>query len=734
MIKKLNASIVSVVFCAVLALAVSGTATAQLKPAYLDSQIKLDGFLSESAWQNAEPITGFTQQELVEGDPASEKTEVRMLFDDDTLYIGVMCYDNDPSGIIARQLRWDGDMDGDDNFALVIDTYNDKRTGFRFAVNPNGAQMDGAVTSGNILNSIVNTEWDAIWEARSAITAEGWSVEIAIPFKSLRFPTTDIQTWGINFRRIIRRKNEIALWRGWKRNQGLLLLSQAGTLQIAKQVKEGKQINVKPYVLGGFEEEHNTAKDNIVTRSDKDIDDITKVGLDVKYNITSNMTLDLTTNTDFAHIESDREVINLSRFDIYYPEKREFFLEGSDTFDFTQGGTRLFYSRRIGITPDPDRQDQRIIGGAKLTQKAGSYRLGVLTMQTEDKSGYPGANYSIIRAKKDVLEQSYIGFLATNKVDNDKHDNQIYGLDWILRTDKFLGDRNLDVQGYLSGSVTDGKMHESSAGRLYISYPNEFVDSFILYHALDEQFNPEMGFARVVGIKNYIWFTTIKPRPDIPFIKRLVLKPFNFNYTTDMDGVLLFRDVEIRPLGFETDSDDEFSFSVWNDYDYVYETDFSIFGYDINPGIYDNWYYDMQFRGSRRRNVAVDMSARWGDFFSGTRNTFSTAVTYKSGSHYSFTADAGYTKMNLVGKDIIAREYGTRIGIDISTRLSTSTFIQYNNETREINTNFRLRFIPTAGSDLYLVYNHLGYHDNREDEFITLRNAAMLKLDYIYRF
>ena len=729
---KLHAAIVSAAICVIFALAVSGSATAQIKPAYLDSQIKLDGFLSDSAWQSAEPITGFTQRELVEGDPASEKTEVRMLFDDDTLYIGVMCYDSDPSGIIARQLRRDGTSDGDDSFTFVIDTYNDKRTGFGFMLNPNGAKLDGAVTSGNILTSKVNTEWDAIWEVRSVIRAEGWSAEIAIPFKSLRFPTTEVQTWGINFRRIIRRKNEVVLWRGWKRNQGVFLLSQAGTLQIAKQVSQSKQIDVKPYILGGLEEEHNRVSDNVVTGSDKDMDDIMKIGLDVKYNITSNMTLDLTTNTDFAHIESDREVINLSRFDIYYPEKREFFLEGSDTFDFTQGGTRLFYSRRIGITPD--REDQRIIGGAKLTQKAGSYRLGVLTMQTEDKGGFPGANYSIIRAKKDVLEQSYIGFLATNKMDNDEHDNQVFGMDWILRTDKFLGDRNLDVQGYLSGSLTDGKMHESSAGRLYISYPDELIDSFILYHALDEQFNPEMGFARVVGIKNYIWFTTIKPRPDIPYIKRLLLKPFNFNYTTDMDGVLLFRDVEIRPLGFETDSDDEFNFSIKNDYDYVYETDFKIFGTSIDPGVYDNWYYTMQFSGSRRRKVAVNMSARWGDFFSGTRDSFSAAVTYKSGNHYSFSADAEYTKMNLAGKDNIAREYGTRIGIDISTLLSTSTFIQYNNETREINANFRLRFIPTDGSDLYLVYNHLGYHDNREDEFITLRNAAMLKLDYIYRF
>ncbi|MBN1290681.1 MAG: carbohydrate binding family 9 domain-containing protein [Candidatus Latescibacteria bacterium] len=705
--------------CIILAsLYFSGNVFAQVKPLYITDNIRLDGSLSDDAWKAAEPVSGFTQMELVEGDPASEKTEVRVLYNENTIYIGFMCYDSDPSGIIAKQLKRDGGQGSDDYVEVVFDTYHDMRTGFGFEVNPNGARFDASFRSGNSETSNINTEWDAIWDARSVITAEGWSTEIAIPFKSLRFPTSDVQTWGINFKRTIRRKNEITLWRGWKRNQGIWLLSQAGTMTIDKSIGRSRGIDVKPYILAGVEKEKG-----------KEIDDLTKVGLDLKYSITSNMILDLTTNTDFAHIESDREVINLSRFDIYYPEKREFFLEGSDTFDFTQGGTRLFYSRTIGITPS--RENQRILGGAKLTQKAGSYRLGVLTMQTEEQSGYPGANYSIVRAKKDILEQSYVGFLATNKVDEDKHDNQVVGVDWILRTDKFLGDRNLDVQGYLSGSMTDGHMHESSAGRLYISYPNDFISSFILYHALDEQFNPEMGFARTVGIKNYIWFTTLQPRPDIPFIKKLVLKPFNFNYTTDMDGVLLFRDIEIRPLGFVTDSDDEFSFSINNDYDFIYETDFSIFGTAINQGIYNNWNYNMSFSSSSQRNISVSLSGLAGDFFSGTRNGFSSAVTYKSGRRYSFTADAEYTKLDLAGTKITARDYGTRVGIDFSTRLSTSTFLQYNNETRKVNMNFRLRFIPKAGSDLYLVYNHLM---DESDRYRTLRNAAILKMDYIFRF
>ncbi len=705
---------------AILSFAQVREAGAQIDAHYTESMIRLDGVLNEDAWASARPITGFTQMELEEGEPATEKTEVKVLYGNDNLYIGVICHDSDPAGIIHRQLNWDGSFSSDDYFAVVLDTYQDRRMGFYFAVNPNGAQRDATFRSGSTTNpqTDLNTEWDAIWETAVRITDRGWTIEIEIPFKSLRFPTSDEQSWGVNFLRSIRRKNEISLWKSWRRNQGLQLLTQAGTLTMSEHLERSRQIDVKPYVLGGVEKV-----------AGEDIDDITKAGVELKYGITSNTTLDLTVNTDFAQIESDREVINLTRFDIHYPEKRDFFLEGSDTFDFTQGGTRLFYSRRIGITPD--RYDQPILAGAKLTQKAGGYRLGMLTMQTDSERGYPGANYSVARVKKDIFEQSYIGFIATSTFDENNHDNQVYGVDWILRTDKFLGDKNLDIQGYLSGSVTDGRMHESSAGRLYISYPNDLVNSFILYHALDERFNPELGFARVVGIKNYIWFTTLSPRPDIPYIKKLELKPFNFNYTTDMDGRLLFRDVEIRPIGIITDSDDRFTFSVRNDYDYVYETDFSIYGNLVPSQVYDNWYYDTRLSSSGRRPVSASISGRWGDFYNGSSDKGDVAVTYKASSHYALTADASYNKITIGGNEIIARDYGGRVSIDFSTRLSTSTFIQYNNETRRVNTNFRLHYIPKIGSDLYLVYNE---EWDTQGGLNTRNRTLLAKFTYLLSF
>ncbi|GAF89968.1 unnamed protein product, partial [marine sediment metagenome] len=255
--------------------------------------------------------------------------------------------------------------------------------------------------------------------------------------------------------------------------------------------------------------------------------------------------------------------------------------------------------------------------------------------------------------------------------------------------------------------------------------------SFILYHALDEQFNPEIGFARTVGIKNYIWFTTISPRPDIPFIKKLIFKPCNMNYTTDMDGRLLFRDVEIRPIGFISNSDDEFEFNIKNDYDYIYETDFTIYDINISQGVYDNWYYEMEYSSNRSRPVSVDISTRWGDFFSGSSNSMEMGWTFKTSRFYALSMDASYNKISLGNRDIIARDYVGRLALDFSTRLSTSTFIQYNNETRKMNTNFRLHYIPKIGSDVYIVYNHLM---DESDRFRTLQNAAMLKMDYIYRF
>ncbi|HUT64042.1 MAG TPA: DUF5916 domain-containing protein, partial [Anaerolineae bacterium] len=501
----------------------------------IDSPIKLDGLLNEPAWKSAELITGFTQKEPREGTPATEKTEVRILYDEDNLYVGVICFDSEPEKIIYKDLKRDSGLTSDDKFTFILDTYYDKRMGYYFSTNPNGVRYDATFMS----DMGQNSDWDEIWDVSARIMDYGWSCEFVIPFKSLRFPAKETQIWGINFLREIRRKHEEAVWRSWRRNEGVRHLSQAGTLLMTGPLHRGKQINFKPYLLSGAEKLLH-----------KDIDNVFKYGLDVKIGITSNTTVDLTTNTDFAHIESDRDVINLTRFDIYYPEKRDFFLEGSETFDFTQGGTRLFYSRRIGISPD--RQELPIMGGVKLTQKTGTYRLGMLSMQTKEKHGNPGTNYSVIRVKKDVLEQSYVGFIVTSVFDADHHDNQVYGMDWGYKTDKLFTNRNFEIQGYITGSVNDGSDVDNLAGRIYMSYPNDFINLFTLYHALDDNFKPGLGFVRRVGIKNYMWNMSINPRPSIPFIQKLVFIPCNLNYNTDMDGKLVARTVDIRPFGFTT--------------------------------------------------------------------------------------------------------------------------------------------------------------------------------------
>ena len=675
--------------------------------------IRVDGNLREPAWREAVVVSDFTQRELTEGAQPTEQTEVRVLYTEDTLYIGVVCLDGDPAGIVHKELKWDGNLWNDDSFALVLDTYNDNRMGYYFMVNPNGARVDGTFTGG----SDISTQWDAIWHTEARITPEGWTCEIAIPFKSLRFPTDGNRTWGVNFQRIIRRKNEEVLWRGWRRNAGLLMLTNAGELTIEREISRSRQVDVKPYVLGGLTDEEGGGSDYI-----------TRTGADITYGITSNTTLVLTANTDFAHIESDREVINLTRFDIHYPEKRDFFLEGADTFDFTQGGTRLFYSRRIGITPD--RQEQPILGGAKLTQKTGSYRLGVMTMQTREKHGYPGANYTAFRVKKDVLEQSYVGFIATSVADEDGGDNQLAGVDAVYRTDSFLDGKNLVVQGYLSGSRDDGDTKDNLAGRVYVGYPNDLVNSFILYHFLEDEFTPGLGFASRVGIRNYIWYTTISPRPDIPYIKKLVFKPFNFYMNTDSGTKMVTRRIEIRPLGIITDADDEFSIRYNNEYDYA-DSAFTMFDdVKVPGGAYDWWFWQANASTSRTRPVAVSLAARWGDYYNGDQTEYSGSVTLKTGAHYALSADASVKNITVSGESFTTREYGGRLAVDVSTRLSGSTFVQYNNHTEKIIANVRLHYIPRVGSDVYLVYNH--FLDEGRD-WRTLKTEGMLKLDVTWR-
>ncbi|MCP4727971.1 MAG: carbohydrate binding family 9 domain-containing protein, partial [bacterium] len=431
-----------------------------------DERIILDGNLTEPAWETALPITGFTQRELQEGENATEKTEVRVIYDDENIYVGVVCYDSEPDKIINKELKRDGSIDADDNIAIVLDTYRDFRGGFYFETNPNGARGDGLITN----QEHINKDWNGVWDVGATISDYGWSVEIIIPIKTLRFPNKEESVWGFNVRRKIKRKEEEVLWLSWRRNNGLMQLSEAGLLTGLNNIKMRQKIELKPYALGGSEKTITSSSNSF------------EYGLDAKYPISSNLVLDLTANTDFAQVEADRNQINLTRFSIKYPEKREFFLEGSDIFKFGLKQADVFYTRRIGITPD--RKQVPILGGARLSGKIGDYRIGMLNMQTDRKNGTPSTNYSVLSIKKDVLEKSSIGFMATNLYSDGGHDNQALGVDFLYNTSSFRGNNNIIAGAAVSGTLTDGKGKDNIAGTVFFDYPNDQEDHYFEYSVI----------------------------------------------------------------------------------------------------------------------------------------------------------------------------------------------------------------------------------------------------------
>ena len=679
------------------------------------SPVRIDGVLSEPDWSTAEPATGFLQREPSVGDPASERTDVRILYDNDNLYIGVTCYDSAPERIVRTEMSVDGELRDDDNFSIVLDTFNDKRNGFMFMINPNGARWDATIgDSGFGIDS--NEDWNGIWDVSARVTDEGWTAEVIIPFRTLRFPAGDTQAWGINFRRIIAGKNEEVLWSGWRRNDGIMQLTKTGALTGLSTISRGKLIEAKPYVLGGMENNDGTRDDQL------------KYGLDVKYPLSSHLTLDLTTNTDFAQVEVDDEKINLTRFDLRYEEKRDFFLEGADIFAFASTTTAPFYSRRIGISPD--REQIPILGGAKVTGKAGKYNIGVLSMQSDKADSNFSTNYSVVRMKRDLFEKSYIGVIATNLVNTDNHRNSALGTDFSYKTDTFMGDKNLAVGGYMAMSRTPGGKN-GTAGRVYMDFPNDTVEMFFLFHARGNDYDPEIGFVDRPGVRQYMANIQYMPRPDIPYVRKLTFQPVDLNYYTDMSGRLISRSMRLMPFGLETSAGDEFELYYTNSYEYLTE-DFNIFDdVNIKPGAHDAWYWEGTIDTNESRRLSLRLHSHWGEFYSGDRTLYNTSLNVKINRYLTISNDIEHNIISIGDRSFETRDYSLRFNTNVSTRLTARTYVQWNNDNRVANVNFRIHYIPRIGSDVYFVYNHLwdGYRD-----YDTLYNAAIAKIAYQFTF
>lgn len=677
----------------------------------------LNGRLDDAAWGRATPADAFLQREPQEGQPATERTEVRVLYDDERLYLGVFCYDREPQRIAAKEMRRDAGLGFDDSFAFVLDTFGDRRSAYLFGINPLGARYDATASGVPARDEKVDASWDGLWDVRSEVNGQGWSAEVVIPFKTLRFRRGERQAWGINFRRIIQRRNEEALWCAHRRNQGLTRLVYAGTLVGLSLPSPPSRIETRPYVTAGLQQLAGATDSHQI-----------KGGLDLKYGLTPGLNLDVTFNTVFAQAEVDQNRINLTRFDLFFPEKREFFIEGAERFSFGEAGKlQPFHSRRIGLSPD--RRQIPILAGARLTGKVGRTSLGTLAMQTRVGQGEPATLFSAVRVRQDVLSQSSVGFLLADREPFDGSPNRSFGADFTFATSRLPGNRNLTLSGYLFGTQTPGTP-DGWAGSLLVDYPNDLWRVKVRHTEIQKDLNPEMGFVKRRDIRQTSGEVKAGPRPRIPGVRQLFFK-VKFDYLFDRHNILQNRDFEFRLLGVDTRWGDKFELNFQPKFERL-DDDFEIVrGVVIPSGKYAFNQWEIRWEMSDRRPVSPKIKFQRGAYFTGRRTAYEAEGRIKFGSHLSLNTAYNRNDIRLSEASFATHEWSSRVSYAVTTSLAARAFAQWNSEDDEINLNLRLSFLPGSGSTVFLVYNHLWGRD--ASGWRIADRAALLKTVYLLK-
>ena len=659
----------------------------------------IDGQLSDPAWRTADVVAGFTQQEPADGEPATEQTEVRLLYDAGHLYIAVHAFDSEPDGIIATEMRRDSPrLLDEDNFQIILDTFRDSRSGYMFVTNPLGAKLEQQIFeegSGNArgASSNVNRNWDGVWVVAARRTGDGWVAEIAIPMVTLRSPDVEAQTWGINFMRNIRRKNEQAYWAPIPKPYGLTQVSQAGTLTGMSGLNRGMDLRIKPFAIGGARRDRSGSS---VTSSA-----LRDVGLDVKYGLKSGLALDVTVNTDFAQVEVDEQQVNLTRFPLFFPEKRDFFLENSGQFNVsTQGFDRmadLFFSRRIGLSDTG--QPIGIVGGARMTGKVGAHNLALLDLQTEAAAGRPGENFLVTRYSRDVFARSKVGGLMINKEASDStHFNRTFAADAL-----FAPTQSFSVQSFIARTSSPGVADQQQAVHARALLHNTRWQTFAEFTDIEENFNAEVGFVPRTGIRTTRVHLERNPRPG--GLIRVMEPMINITYTTDQHNRLLTRRIHhMVGTRFQNGAYLNVWYNRWLD---RIDVPFTVQTVTIPTGVYrfDEWNFMYNSNPSRRFYQRVSYSPQ--TFYGGTRKDVELTLGVRAASRAAVEYALQRNDVDLPWGDFVVNLSILRLDYAISPRMTVRSLSQYNSLTRQLTTSVRYNFIYRPGSDLYVVYDEL---------------------------
>jgi hypothetical protein len=705
-------------------------------------QVRLDGNLDEDVWALAQPITDFRQQEPVEGAVPSEPTEIRVLYDDDALYIGAMLYDSDPDGILAYQLQRDAGLGTDDRFMWIISTFDDNRTGYFFETNPAGLLGDGLIEGGGGFNK----RWNGIWNMRTEIHADGWSVEVRIPFSTLNFDPA-LAAWGINFQRTIRRYNEEILWNGWRRTEGLFRPVHTGQLQGLTGLSQGRGIELKPFI---------NASTNRGPAGGPGRESEAKTGIDITYSLTPSLRAALTLNTDFAEVEVDNRQVNLTRFPLRFPEQREFFLEGSGVFSFNWADP--FFSRRIGLV---DGQEVPIDFGARLGGQVGDYEVGVYQVRTGDtmlENGdgsfrpWAAEDFTVARAKRRLFQQSHVGMIYTRRASDDTpgnvslSDRHTVGADLNFYTSQFLGQYNAQVEGFMlyhNDPIAGGNSSSSdrSSRGVRWSFPNDLIRVHSSHREFGEQWDPSVGFVERRGFRRHQPTLTIAPRPQGWQSIRQTEHEIEFEYLTDLDNRLLTRNIEITPLQINFESGDRVAVEVERNFERL-DRAFTIFGRGddairILPGDYHSDSWSASFNTAGRRMLSGSANVERSEFWGGNRDTIDLSGTIRSRGGVALTANYQRNDVTLPQGEFDTNLVRLSGAWNLSPWIAVTGNVQYDDLSNVVGLYARVRWIVQPGNDVFLVWSNNWLYDDgplTDSRFTTLSSGGALKLNYTLRF
>jgi len=663
----------------------------------VDKGPAVDGRLDDEVWSRAVPFGGFRMVfPYPESDP-TERTELRVLYDEDNLYIGVVCFDGEPSKIAANSMAHDADEGyhgggSEDVVRVLLDPFQDKRNAYIFFVSARGARSEGLA-----FGEHYSLNWDGIWDARSRIGEDGWSAEMRIPFKTISFKP-GLASWGLNVERYIPRKQETIRLSGVRRDSLFYNAVEAVPLEGIADIRQGKGITFRPYGKAGAYKDHARG-----LSTDLSLDG----GFDIYKNFTPNFVGAFSCNMDFAETEVDERRINLTRFPLYFPEKRTFFLEGSEIFNFGTTDEESFvpfFSRRIGLfegRPVP------VVFGTKLFGKLGETNLTVLDVRTEAMNGLPAENFLAARVSRNIFEQSKVGFILTNGSPTGAR-NTLAGFDLVFKTSRFQGDRNFGVGGWYVHNWNAIKSGHHNGFGFKIDYPNDLWDIAATYSYFGYALNPGLGFLARPGVQSFSLGFDYQPRPEKGFVGRLVRQFFyqlQFSFVWDLAGRLETRRVFLAPLNLTTESGERVEFNIMPNRD-VLPFDFEVADGVVLPrGAYDFTNYRAELSTASYRPWSSGLRWHFGPWYSGSYHDAELELSFKLKGTATLGFNANVVRGRLPQGNFDQNVYQLKADFFLSPDLGLMSYIQYDDVSRLLGASLRFRWRIAPGNEIYVVYN-----------------------------